>query len=569
MTASDRSSSVSAMDRLRVKQELLRLSAGASRTAMVWQLLLAALIAAYFGYPDRMAEAIVWATLVFAGQGLRMFRPLGVPDLDESAIQRTLFWHRVRVLYSAAAWGSAGVLLFHPSDVFLQLALTVAIVSSAIAFSFSASSHGPTLRLAQPLLIGPVVLSLLMSPERLVWMLGIIGAGFVFLMLNLVQQRTRQLEETLLLRMESQRVREEKQRFFAAASHDLRQPLQAMSLYHSVMARGDTSAPVVERMGQCIEALDRLLQGILDISRLDAGQVTAELNATHLPTLMLRVSRLHDATARAKGLRIRLHTPDAWVLTDAALLERIFSNLLSNAIRYTEQGAILFAARKRRDHVRLQIIDTGIGIEPAHLDTVFLEFAQLHNPARDPDRGAGLGLATVHRLARLLNHPLKVRSRPGHGSCFELQLPLAGAPQGATPMTPGTAVADTETPIERPWRILVVEDNALVRDALVTLLQGWGLDVFAVGDLPQALESLDGGRFDAVISDWRLPDGQDGVSLLRQARQMAGVRLVVLLTGEQVEQAPHDVPLLRKPVRPLRLRALLNQHLGQHPDPPR
>jgi len=555
------------MDRLRVQQELLRLSAGASRTAMLWQMVLALLIAAYFGYPDRVVQAILWAALVLAGQGLRMFRPLGVPELDEAAIQRTLFWHRVRVLYSAAAWGSAGVLLFHATDVFLQLALTVAIVSSAIAFSFSASSHGPTLRLAQPLLIGPVVVSLLMSPERLVWMLGIIGAGFVFLMLNLVQQRARQLEETLLLRMEAQRVREEKQRFFAAASHDLRQPLQAMSLYHSVMSRGDTSAQVVERMGQCIDALDRLLQGILDISRLDAGQVTADPRPTHLPTLMLRVTRLHDATARAKGLRIRLHTPDTWVLTDPALLERIFSNLLSNAIRYTERGAILFAARKRRDHVRLQIIDTGIGIEDAHIDTVFLEFAQLHNLARDPDRGTGLGLATVQRLAQLLNHPLNVQSRPGHGSCFELQLQPAEAPAIPAPLaTARGASADIDIPLLKPWRILVVEDNALVRDALVTLLQGWRLEIVAASDVPSAMHCLQGGGIDAVISDWRLPDGQDGVSLLRQARQMAGVKLVALLTGEHVEQAPPDLPLLRKPVRPLRLRALLDQHLGDHPD---
>jgi CheY-like chemotaxis protein len=394
------------------------------------------------------------------------------------------------------------------------------------------------------------------------WMLGLIGASFVLLMLRLVNDRSHQLEENIRLRIVAQRARDEKQRFFAAASHDLRQPLQAMHLYHSVLARGDTRAEVIDRMGQCLEALDRLLDGILDISRLDAGQVQPNPEPTHIPELMLRVTRLHDATARAKGLRLRLHTADRWVMTDQVLAERILSNLIGNAIRYTEAGGVLVAARPSGSALRLQVIDTGIGIAPDRVDAVFEEFTQLNNPSRDPSQGTGLGLATVQRLSRLLGHPLKVRSTPGKGSCFEIQLPRTAAPAHAgTGLAPATG-ADPLQETGQAWRVLVVEDNDMVLQSLVALLQGWNLKVTTARCVDEAVRLMHVQKFDAVLSDWRLTDGENGLDVLNETRRHPDIRLAALITGEHALDVPTAFPVLRKPVRPLRLRALLWQHLS-------
>ncbi len=541
---------------LRVKLEVLRLSGRWTPASVAWQAIITVLIAAYFGYPDRPLSAVFWMGWVFVGVALRVWRPLALPDANAQALNRQLRWHRVRVLFSAAAWGSAGVLLFDSTDTFLALALTIALVSSSIAFSFSASADGLALRLALPLLIGPVVFSLLRSPERELWLLGLIGASFIVLMLRLVQERSRQLEESIVLRLHAQEARDAKQRFLAAASHDLRQPLQALHLYHGVMARGDTSEKVIQSMGQCLDALDRLLDGILDIARLDSGRVQAQARAVHLPTLLLRVFHLHDALARSKSLRLRLHVRDVWVRTDPDLLERVLSNLLANGIRYTQQGGVLLAARPAGHEVRLQVIDTGIGIAPEHLPSIFEEFTQVGNRERAPDRGAGLGLATVQRLCQLLSVPVQVRSSPGQGTCFELRLPLASAPP------PGQDVPMVTNPGaggQSCHRVLLVEDHPMVSESLVQLMTGWQIEVLAVQDAEQALAALRHFAADTIISDWRLPGDMDGLALLQMAASHPGVQHRILLTGELGLEAPPDLAVLRKPVRPLRLKALLQR----------
>ncbi|MFP8777860.1 hybrid sensor histidine kinase/response regulator [Hydrogenophaga sp. RWCD_12] len=548
--------------RARVLRELLRLSAKVPVGSIVWQTAISLLTVAYFAYPDHLLAGGIWLGLTALSQTMRLVFRTRDPGPDPDAIRRTLRLHRIRVLYSAMAWGSAGILLFDHGNAARQLALTVIMVSSCIGFSFSASSHAPTLKLALPLLVGPIIVSLFISPQPYMWVMGMIGTSFLVVMHRLIHDRGQQLEETLSLRMEAQEVREEKQRFFAAASHDLRQPLQALTLYHTVLAKGDTSPNVIERMGECIDALDRLLAGVLDIARLDAGKVVAGVEPIHLPELMLRVARMHDLALRDKGLRLRLHTQDEWVLSDPVLLERILSNLLSNAVRYTERGSILFAARRRGNFLLLQVFDTGIGIPDDRLDAVFGEFTQLHNPARDPSRGTGLGLATVQRLARLLDHPLSVRSAHGKGSCFSLSV-ARGEPPSATPAPARADASGASSVALPPWRILVVEDNALVREALHAMLIGWGMKATTEINASDAIARLRHESFDAVLSDWRLPGDGDGLSVLRHARENTSTRLAALLTGDDVQEVPSDFPVVSKPVRPLRLRALLTAHLEQ------
>ena len=350
-------------------------------------------------------------------------------------------------------------------------------------------------------------------------------------------------------------------RFFAAASHDLRQPLQALSLYQGVLSKGDLNPALVARMGECIEALDRLLAGVLDISRLDSGEVVPKPMPLHLPALMLRVASMHEPAMREKGLRLRLHAQDVWVISDPLLLERILSNLLSNATRYTESGGVLFAARHRKGQISIQVFDTGIGIESEAFESIFSEFTQLNNPARDPARGTGVGLATVQRMVRLLDHKLALKSIPGRGSCFQLTIPMTSAPAPvAHPVT-----SEEPDAIGNPLagrRLLVVEDNALVADALSAMLKAWSLDVTMAGDAHSAMEALKDTNFDGVISDWRLPGTEDGLAVLRFAKaRHPSLRLAALLTGDNVEGLGDEFPVITKPVRALRLRALLSAHM--------
>lgn len=530
-------------------------------TGVLLPLTICTLSALYFGKPDRWLQAAFWATLVFVGQGIRLIVQLQDPGPEPSAIAQRLKQHRARVLFSALAWGSAGFLLFDRDDLTRQLALTVVLVSSGIAFSLSASAHAATLKLALPLLLGPIILSLLLSPQPYMWVMAMMGTSFYFLMRRLVTDRGQQLEETLNMRLVAQQAQEEKQRFFAAASHDLRQPLQALSLYQGVLSKGDLNPNVVQRMGDCIEALDRLLAGVLDISRLDSGKVVPNPVPIHLPALMLRVASMHEPAMREKGLRLRLHAQDVWVLSDPALLERILSNLMSNATRYTESGGILFAARKRDQTIRLQIFDTGIGIEASAFQSIFSEFTQLNNPARDPAMGSGLGLATVQRMVHLLGHGIHLKSSPGRGSCFQLTIPTATQPQPESDPK-ATPEPETTAALLPHRRVLVVEDNPLVADALCAMLRAWNLDVTLAVDAHSAMAVLQEAAFDGVISDWRLPGGQDGVAVLRFARaQHPALQLAALLTGDNAEALRDEFSVITKPVRALRLRALLTAHL--------
>lgn len=453
-----------------ILREVLRMSATWRAAGIIWPLTICVLSALFFGRHDQWLEAVLWASMVFVGQSIRLFVRTQDPGPEPLAIARRLKEHQARVLFSALAWGSAGYLLFDRSNMTSQLALTVVLVSSGLGFSLSASAHAPTLKMALPLLLGPILMSLLFSPQPYMWVMAMMGTSFLFLMNRLITDRGEQLEETLYLRIVAQEAREEKQRFFAAASHDLRQPLQALSLYQGVLSKGDPNPEVVERMGECIEALDRLLAGVLEISRLDSGHVVPEPMPIHLPALMLRVASMHEPAMREKGLRLRLHAQDVWVLSDPALLERVLSNLLTNATRYTEKGGVLFVARKRGQAVLLQIFDTGIGIEASAFQSIFSEFTQRSNPTRDPEMGSGLGLATVQRMVGLLGHQIQLKSSPGKGSCFQLTIPSTAQPQ---------AEADSKAPPEPdatalllPYRrVLVVEDNPLVADALCAMVE--------------------------------------------------------------------------------------------------
>ena len=298
---------------------------------------------------------------------------------------------------------------------------------------------------------------------------------------------------------EADRANLAKSKFLAAASHDLRQPMQALLLFQSVLEGKLASNPgarrVTESMGQALGGMRMLLDSLLDVSRLDAGLIIPKPVAMSVMTLLERLNAEYHAQAIAKGLRLRVVGTNATVLSDPVLLERILRNLIENALRYTEDGKVLIGCRRAGDRLRIEVIDTGIGIEPTHQADIFEEFVQVGNPERDRAKGLGLGLAVVKRLARLLGHDVSLRSVPGHGSAFCVAVHLISQPvhHGWHKVEP--ANEDTR------GLVLVIDDEAMVRMGLQAMLEGWGYRVLTAGSVEEAVSHVESG---GLMPSWRI-----------------------------------------------------------------
>lgn len=374
---------------------------------------------------------------------------------------------------------------------------------------------------------------------------------------------------------EAEQATQAKSRFLAAASHDLRQPTHALGMFVSRLAQlphdGQTRQ-LIGHLEASVRAMQNLLDGLLDISRLEAQAVQVKVGPFALSGLLAQLRHDLSQTAQDKGLRLRIRDSSVWVLSDATLLYRILLNLAGNALRYTDHGGVLVACRLIHGGTQLQIQvwDSGIGIAPEHQQDVFKEFYQVGNAARDRNKGLGLGLSIVQRTADLLHHTLSLASRPGMGTRFALTLPV---------VPPADVVADAASP-ERAQgddlqgaEVLVIEDDALVRSALAGLLGGWGVRVYEAQGLADAQQWLRDGLQPAVIlSDYRLQDGQTGIGVVQLLQaQLPHAVPVCMMSGDTDATLMADAKaagliLLHKPVRPAKLRNLLRHLLAGQPD---
>ncbi len=380
-----------------------------------------------------------------------------------------------------------------------------------------------------------------------------------------IEAATRQLRERT---EDAERANLAKSRFLAAASHDLRQPMHALGLFIADLARkqhSDDSRLLIDRIAASAEAMENLLDSLLDISKLDAGVVTASQRAFPLAPLFERISNDYCQAAQERGLRFKVRPTRLWVHSDPLLFERILINLVSNALRYTPHGSVYVVARKRGDHVLIEVHDSGVGIPQDEQAAIFQEFVQLDNPARDRSKGLGLGLAIVRRLADLLCHPITLRSRIGAGSVFGVMLPLAQAE--SIQVEPAL---DAEQ--EFVGKIVaVIDDDALAQESLVGLLRAWGCFVVAADGPDELMLSLAEVEVepDILVSDYRLPGNRNGLDIIAELRKRFGEELPALLlsgdTGPETLRSATDqgIPLLHKPVRPAKLRAALAHMLGR------
>lgn len=520
-------------------------------------------------------------TSTLAWFGVHVLQKLRWPTVhayfrDPHAAERSRHWAGVAardLMASSAVWGLAPWLLLPEGNVPLSALLMLIILSlgsggmlsvaplrrvifahcvpSTIGLATALAWHGGPL---EQVLAGLCVVYLVFTLRYALRLHRLLTTTLVerFTKEDMAQELVRQNEI-------ARRASEDKTRFFASASHDLRQPLHALALFGAVLEkelRGQPQHPNAERLMRAVQALGSSLDTMLDVSRLDAGVIVAEPRSVPVNAIFQSLQPLFERRAEEKGLHLRLRASTLAVCVDPDLLTRLLANVVENAVKYTAAGGVLVVARDRGDQVWIECYDTGIGIAPDQLPRIYGEFYQVNNPGRDRSRGLGIGLAIVRRLADLLGTPIDMASRVGRGSRFRVVVPAA--PAGDVVATgPLKGDAKAAVPADLPRRVLLVDDERDIGEAVAALLDTYGIECAVVTDEAGAEVALTEARaarqpFEALLCDYRLADGADGLEAAVRLRQRCDDLPVLLVTGETSPERLQRVresglPVLFKP----------------------
>lgn len=362
-----------------------------------------------------------------------------------------------------------------------------------------------------------------------------------------------------------------KSRFLAAASHDLRQPAHALGMFVARLQQLQHTAQaqeLVQGVDDSVRALQHMLDEFFDYSRMGLASMEVRAQDFSLDKLLHMVQTSFARMAEAKGIQLRVRTGPARVHADPALVQRILINLVANAVQYTNRGGVLVACRSvdKGRSMRIEVWDTGIGIALQQQEKVFSEFYQVDNPERDRSKGFGLGLSIVRLACQRSGYTLALRSQPGRGSVFTVTLPAAKthAPQAGEQAAVVPREGGTEPRQDlQGCQVLLLEDDPLGGAAVQRLLGGWGCTLQIATTAAQALQCVQQGfRPDVMLSDFRLPGEHNGLQAIEMVRVVAGPVPACLVSGDteptlRTQAAQLGVPLLQKPARPAKLRAVL------------
>ncbi len=387
------------------------------------------------------------------------------------------------------------------------------------------------------------------------------GIDGVVITFNDVTSRRLAADALAAAKLDADRANNAKSRFLAAASHDLRQPLQTLVLLQGLLDRTterEQQQLLVARLGQTLDAMSGMLDTLLDINQIEAGIMPVDIVDFPVDDVLAGIAGEFSYHVGSKHLSLRTVSSRSIIRSDPNLLAQMIRNLVSNAIKYTSSGKVLLGCRRHGAFLNIEVWDTGIGIPEAEFQAIFDEYHQFDNAARESSRGLGLGLSIVKRLGDLLGHRVEVRSRPGRGSVFTIETPLISraAPSG----TVSHAHADTPAPSSKPSqaaRVLLIEDDADVREMLARALACEGYHVTVAVNALSALELIEKATAppQIVLADYNLPGGIDGLELVRRARGRVGERLpAIVLTGDISTEALRkiaalDCAYLHKPVK--------------------
>ena len=491
---------------------------------------------------------------------------------------------------AGALWGGAAVAMFPASPAYQSL-LIVCLFGAALGGLNLTAVYKPSFYgFVLPALV-PLIVRVACVGDEVHWFIaGVMSVVLAFVVgfghrlndvltrslairyenIDLIGELKDRTRSALDARASAESANRAKSQLLAAASHDLRQPLHALGLYVAALAARARDAewrPLVAHVESAANALEIQFAQLIDLSRLDAGVLTPEPIDVALAPLFARIRAEFAPQAAARGLSLTIVPTRLAVHSDPVLLERIVGNLVANGVRYTHRGGVLVGARRRGGRIAIDVVDTGIGIAPAHRLRIFEEFYRVKDDERSAPgrRGMGLGLAIVRRFADLLEHEIALESREGAGSRFRVLLSRSVA---ATPrpqrLRPGASCAE---PATLPWCtgrvVAVVDDDAATLDAMQTLFETWGA-VVACGDAIESLIATIGevGRYpDLIVADLRLADGQSGIDAVRRLRHELGVPIpAIIVSGDTGTLADREaraagLMLLQKPVVGATLRA--------------
>lgn len=539
-------------------------------TGIVW--LSSSLVPAWTWWPGLLLSCVM--TLV---------RGVLIMQYQRQPQQRsTAQWGRGQTVCAAInglAWGYVTSMMCHHLPLANQfMVLTVAAISASAAATEGFAYYRPSLAFISFSQL-PLAFWFLFSEGENHTTLGILLVIFVLVLSWQLVRRHAAFNESLALRFKNERLAHElagqeqiaieagmaKSRFLAAASHDLRQPVQAVSLFVELMRPEmrltEKGEAYFGKVKYALRTVSEMLGTLLDLSRLDASTVEPEIEVISVNELFRELIREFAPLTERKGLALRVMPTRCHVASDPVLLGRILRNLMSNALRYTPSGKVLLGCRRRGSRVLIQVWDTGIGISKQNQEAIFGEFFQVGNQHRDREKGLGLGLSIVDRAARLLNAPLTLNSRIGKGSCFSLSLPLAPVLSDAERAM--NAARAQSQPYDLSGRcIVLVENEALIRNGLHELIENWGALVISgatFAEVAAALAAHDG-KVDAIVSDFGIAENESGLQVVARLREQLGSQVpALIISGDTSPEtrnliSDNGLSLLLKPVRPWKLR---------------
>lgn len=522
-------------------------------------------------------QVVLWAVALVALLFVRRayaLRQLNKPPVD---VQRAL-GHMMWFAFGAGLFtGSAGPLFFSRlPDVERALLTMILVCWTAGGVSTAAAYARVFYAYVAPALL-PLVLLWVMTGDTQSVAVAVLIVLFGLIQVLFVRDNERVVRESFLIRYENERLLEAlererqevmlardhaeaanraKSQFLAAASHDLRQPLHALSLYSATLtmrAVDATTSEIAGHINQALASLSTLVDSLLDVSKLDAGAVSPEIRRVNVKELIERIEADYRPVAREKKLAFRVAPVDAIMETDPVLLERMLRNLVDNAFKYTAVGDVALDVEVDESSVCIAVRDTGAGIPNSERERIFEEFYQVGNPERDRTQGLGLGLAIVKRLARLLGLKVKLVSQSGRGSTFSVTLPRAEGGHVFPYPPPATAGEDAVALVG--VTVLVIDDEPSVRVGMRALLESWGCRVRACSGYVEAQRLLDEHalEIDLIVADFRLPQHENGIETVRRLRERLGDVPALMVSGdtapERLREAQESgLPFLHKPV---------------------
>lgn len=497
-------------------------------------------------------------------------------------------WYRLTIALSlirSTTWGLSGVFLYVDQDLAYQVLVLAFCVAGSIQGGFVAASYKPAaLIYIFPTLL-PIAIRSIMDGDILHYSIAIMLVIYAFSLMSLSRKMHHSLMNALVLQFEKGELANQleiqkqaaeqanlaKSRFLAAASHDLRQPLQAQGMFLAELDQRISEKEnrnILKKIQQSFDTLTGQFDSLLDISKLDAGIVKATHKHVPVQSLLDDLKLYFSNKAKEKRLKFKIRNCDEIISSDPDLLARVLGNLVSNAIRYTNTGTVFVGCRKRGGNLRIEVRDSGPGIAKYQQEQIFHEFFQKSVAGDKNDKGMGLGLSIASRLARLLDLKIQIFSSPGLGSRFWIDVPVGDEDKTITAYDPSPAKIKDNVSDKN---LLVIDDDETILDSMSGALKLWGCQVLTAKSKDEAITSVENAEFniDAIISDYRLSETEKGTEVIEAIRSFVGQNIpAMLITGDTAPERLQEATssgfhLLHKPVAPAKLRSLLSFLLSE------